>query len=262
MVNSKMIPFTNGRRSVVPESYMKSQHDNVKWMISFAFSKKAFAFSKEAQPMWVGWNAKKEGDTFRKTQKIFYLPQINQSPTLTAFVAETLKRALKFATHFKKESVAVTYHLAIANIAMQIQATKTPTYDKVFVALGAFHIELFFFSASGKYIAESGGPYIRNKAKVIEKGSLNRFIMSTNYDHCKRSHQPLALAFETLLFKSFLSTDNTDYDEVIADITENVDENNESSIVGRIRTSVIKIFSKQVFSATFAMDVFLTRCSL
>ena len=45
----------------------------------------------------------------------------------------------------------------------------------------------------------------------------------------KRSHQLLALAFVILLFKSFLGTVNTDYNEVIADITENVDSNNESS---------------------------------
>ena len=52
MVNSKMIPFIDERRLVVPESYTKSRHDDVKQMISFAFSR-------EAQPMWVGWNAKK-----------------------------------------------------------------------------------------------------------------------------------------------------------------------------------------------------------
>ena len=36
-VNSKMILFTGERRLVVPESYTKSRHDDVKWMISFAF---------------------------------------------------------------------------------------------------------------------------------------------------------------------------------------------------------------------------------
>ena len=38
----------------------------------------------------------------------------------------------------------------------------------------------------------------------------------------------MALAFEILLFKSFLGTANTDYDEVIADITESADANHES----------------------------------
>ena len=111
MINSKMIPFTNERRLVIPELYPKSRHDEVKWMIFFAFSK-------ETQLMWVRCNGKKESDTFRKTQKFFYLPQMNQVLTSTSVVAETLKRMLKFADYFKKESVAVTYDLAIAKIAM------------------------------------------------------------------------------------------------------------------------------------------------
>ena len=73
MVNSKLTPFTDERRLVEPESYTKSRHDDdVKWMISFAFSK-------EVQPMWVGWNAKKESDTFTKTRNI--LSTTDQSVT-------------------------------------------------------------------------------------------------------------------------------------------------------------------------------------
>ena len=106
---------------------------------------------------------------------------------------------------------------------MQIQAKKTLTYDKVFAVPGVFRIEMSFFSALGKYIAGSGDLYTLNEATVIEKVSLNRFIMGINDDRCKRSHQLLALAFEILLFKSFLGTINTDYDEMTADITENVD---------------------------------------
>ena len=111
MINSKMIQFTDERKLVVPELYPKSRHDEVNWMISFAFSK-------ETQLMWVGCDGKKESDTFRKTQKTFYLPQMNQVLTSTSIFAETLKRILKFADHFKKESVAVTYDFDIAKIAM------------------------------------------------------------------------------------------------------------------------------------------------
>ena len=93
----------------------------------------------------------------------------------------------------------------------------------MFAVPGVFHIELSLFSALGKYIAGSGDLYTPNEATVIEKVSLNGFIMGINYDRCKRSHQLLALAFEILLFKSFLGTINTDYDEMTADITENVD---------------------------------------
>ena len=54
--------------------------------------------------------------------------------------------------------------------------------------------------------------------------------MGKNNDCYKRSHQLLARSFGTLLIKSLLGTVNTDYNEVIADITENVDANNESPI--------------------------------
>ena len=92
----------------------------------------------EGQSMWVGWNAKKESHTFRKTQKIFYLPQIAQSPTSKAVAAGNLKRTLKFANHFKKESVAVTYDLAITKTAMQIKPPKHQHMIKCLLHWGFF----------------------------------------------------------------------------------------------------------------------------
>ena len=121
----------------------------------------------------------------------------------------------------------------------------------MFIGLGAFHIELSFFSALGKYIAESGGHYILNKDKVIEKGSLNGFIMGKNYHCCKRSHQLLALGFEILLSKSFFGTVNTGYDEVIADITENVDANNESSSELQKLFKEYEIYYQKALHGTF-----------
>ena len=46
---------------------------------------------------------------------------INQSPTADSLVAETLNRAQKVAIECERELVAVTYDLAIAKKAMQIQ---------------------------------------------------------------------------------------------------------------------------------------------
>ena len=40
-------------------------------------------------PLWSGWNAK-ISETLQYTQKIWYLPQINQSPTNYSLVAETM----------------------------------------------------------------------------------------------------------------------------------------------------------------------------
>lgn len=75
-------------------------------------------------PMWTGWNSKIYED-FSPLQKIFYLPQINLSPTSSAVVAETLNVAKKkIASEINKEVITVTYDLAIAKIAYQIQSQK------------------------------------------------------------------------------------------------------------------------------------------
>ena len=80
-----------------------------------------------------------------------------------------------------KPQIAVTYDLAIAKMAMEIQREETPTYDDLFIGLGAFHIELSFFKVLGKYIADSGAPYIIGVNKLVEEGSLMSFLLGKNY---------------------------------------------------------------------------------
>ena len=111
----------------------------------------------DTTPMWVGWNARLIPRDDER-QVVEYLKQINQSPTSYPVVLETLKRTQKLAEESNKKSIVVTYDLAIAKIAMSIQAEEFPKFDNVFVALGSFHIELAFFSALGKIIDESGAP--------------------------------------------------------------------------------------------------------
>ena len=90
----------------------------------------------------------------------------------------------------------MTYDLAIAKVAMQLQAEEKPTYDNVFIHLGLFHITCSFFSVLGKYLAELGGPHILNETHVIEKGSLKSFLSGKSYNRCKRSHQLLGAGME------------------------------------------------------------------
>ena len=71
--------------------------------------------------MWVGWNSKHIPKS-NEIQKVWYLPQINQSPTSVAVVAETLKRAQIIAEECRKKTISVTFDLAIAKIALQLQA--------------------------------------------------------------------------------------------------------------------------------------------
>ena len=60
-------------------------------------------------PMWVGWNANMEKTNTQNKQSVFYMPQINESPTSTSVVRETMKKAQDVAKECNKESIAVTY---------------------------------------------------------------------------------------------------------------------------------------------------------
>ena len=74
-----------------------------------------------------------------------------------------MRRSLRIASEGQKENISVTYDLAIAKLAMQIQAEEKPTFDKIFISLGSFHLEMAFFSVLEKFIEESGGPHILNE---------------------------------------------------------------------------------------------------
>jgi hypothetical protein len=55
-------------------------------------------------------------------QKIYYLTTINESPTTVSVVLETMRQAQKLAEEFNEDYMEVTYDLAIAKIALQIQS--------------------------------------------------------------------------------------------------------------------------------------------
>ena len=65
--------------------------------------------------------------------------------------------------------------LAIAKLAMQIQAEESRRFDNIFVFLGQFHTEMAFFNALGKFIADSGGPAVLISREAIAGGSVKRF---------------------------------------------------------------------------------------
>ena len=79
-----------------------------------------------------------------------------------------------------KTSVAVTYDLAIAKVAIQILSQECPKYDQLFINLGTFYIELAFFKALEKFVVESREPYVLQEAKVLAEGSIRSFLEGTN----------------------------------------------------------------------------------
>ena len=208
------------QKSKEPDDYMTAVYKDLLWVL--------YVYLNPDQPLlWTGWNS--EGisvGTSGTQQKVFYLKQINQFPTSTTVVAETLRRSLRILSECKLNSIAVTFDLAIAKVAYQIQATEAPAFDAIFINLGAFHIELAYFNAIGKYIAESGGPYILMESGVLVSGSLNGFIKGKHYNRCKRLHMLLVAALQILRMQEFLHNreDGNNEVEVVRNEVKNINK--------------------------------------
>ena len=79
-------------------------------------------------PMWIGYNSLIYDDN-TCMPKVSYLTTINASPKSTSVVIETLKQSQKVAEECDERYMQVTYDLAIAKVALQIQCTEKPRFD-------------------------------------------------------------------------------------------------------------------------------------
>lgn len=169
-------------------------------------------------PMWVGFNSRID-DSNSPKQIISYLTPINSSPTNTSVVLETMKRSFEIAEELKQPYIQVTYDLAIAKVALQIQSTEKPMFDKLFIHLGPFHIMMAYFKAVGKVITDCGLTNVMVESNLIANGSLKGFLEGKHFNRCKRLHPLMALGLEVLHFQSFLQMKNIKFtDEMIDEV--------------------------------------------
>ena len=98
----------------------------------------------------------------------------------------------------------VTYDLAVAKIAKQIQATEKPLFNNVFIMFGSFHTEMSYFSSLGRIVELSGGPYVLTKVEAVAPGSLNKFPKGKMYNRCTRAHILFSTALYALHFQIFM----------------------------------------------------------
>lgn len=167
-------------------------------------------------PMWNGYNSliiKNNNDNPK--QIISYLTPIKSSPTNISVVLETMKQTKQICEELKQSAIQVTYDLAIANIAMQIQATEAPMFGNLFIHLGPFHIMMAYFKAAGKVIIDCGLSNIMVHSNLLASGSLNGFLERKHFNRCERLHPLMSLGLEILHFKSFLIKKNTAVTDVM-----------------------------------------------
>ena len=108
----------------------------------------------------------------------------------------------------------VTYDLALAKIAKQIQDAEQPLFDNVFIMFGAFHIQMSFFGSLGKFIegSRSGGPFVLSEQDIIASGSMTKFLKGKMYNRCRRAHILLYGALHGLHFQRFGTEEGLDDD--------------------------------------------------
>ena len=166
-------------------------------------------------PMWRGWNSLVCHDPLPR-QVLGYMENIELPPTRLDVVRETMSRSQKVASECGDKYAVVTYDLAIAKPALQIQAQESPLFDNVFVCFGAFHIFMTFFACLGYFLESSGGPEILCGAGVLASGSMRGFIGGKHFNRCKRLHPLFAAALQIIHFKQFLESHGHVSDECMA----------------------------------------------
>lgn len=195
-----------------PANLTAVQWRDILWMMSL---------NMESAPLWTGWNALVTEDPL-PLQQIKYMENISLPPTQLDVVAETLRTSQKVAEECGEQYAIVTYDLAIAKPALQIQAQDAPTYDNIFICFGAFHIALAYFGCLGYFLDGSGGPNILTECEVLAPGSLRGFLLGKHYNRCKRLHPLLAAAIQSLHFSVFLEKN----EPILEDLREMIRELN------------------------------------
>ena len=143
----------------------------------------------------------------------------------------------------------VSYDLNAVKPAMQIQVTESLRYDDIFIMPGAFHFEMAYFKAIGKFVEESGRPEMLTDFGVLAPGSLNGFLSGKHFNRCKCLHPMFALAFEILHSRSFLATiqQNSELDiNEHVHVLQNIPSKTENGTLEKVNTNgVFSSFAEQ-----------------
>ncbi|XP_032457827.1 uncharacterized protein LOC116417096 isoform X1 [Nasonia vitripennis] len=199
-MTDKLLPIDSELRTINNSNYKFYEKLDVMWVLSHHL--------KIANtPMWVGFNSKIVVDESMK-QKVSYLTPINASPTNISVVYETMRQSQRIAEELQQQYIEVTYDLAIAKVAYQIQSAEHPQLSNLFIHLGAFHIMMAYFKAVGKFINECGLTYIMVESGLLASGSVNGFISGKHFNRCKRLHPLVSLGLQVLLFEDFVTKQN------------------------------------------------------
>ena len=121
---------------------------------------------------------------------------------------ESLKRSHAVAKEGADKYAIVTYDLAVAKIARQIQIQNSPKFDDWFLQFGQFHTILSLFSSIGKILEGNGATYLLSEGKIIAGGSINKFLRVKSCNRCRRGNLLLATGMHGLHLEKFIEDMN------------------------------------------------------
>lgn len=207
-----LIPLENvlGVIRECQESKIRAIVKDIVWAMSLFHSP-------STTPMWIGFNCRISKDD-SPMQVVDYLPQINASPTSYTVVLATLRMSLQVGRETGQVKVIVTFDLAIAKMAMQLQISHRPEFDDIFINMGSFHIMFAHFAVCGKKIDGCGLTDILRIAGVLADGSVNGFIGAKHFNRCKRIHPLLAAALQRKHMEQFAEQHDWDLEEFLDEL--------------------------------------------
>ena len=132
------------------------------------------------------------------------MQNIRLPPTREDVVKETLNRLQAVAKECGDKYAIVTSDLAVAKTARQIHIQNSSKFDDCFIQFGQFHTILSLFSSKVKVLEGSGAAYLLSKAKIIARGSINKFLREKSYSRCFRGNLLLATAMHGLHLERFI----------------------------------------------------------
>lgn len=88
------------------------------------------------------------------------MENITLPPTRLDVVRVTLVQSQTVASECGEKCVIVTYDIATATPALQMQAQASQKFDSIFICFGAFHISTAFLTPLGYILDSSGCPEI------------------------------------------------------------------------------------------------------
>lgn len=186
--DSTMLPYTRQNQLSLllrmneidaPNSWTTAIDSNLLWMMSCALR-----ISEAKQ--WYVWHSQRIV-TQSEPQIVGYLPVINQSPTNDVVVMKTMCMALEIADQCNQQYIIVTYDLAIAMKALTIKAQKPDEFERLFINLGPFHIELSYFKVSIPIalhvIKNNFNPFgFTYELVIIENRMVNLYFSKTKHE--------------------------------------------------------------------------------